>query len=324
MQMARIGQDIEHAKELLLQSKLVAIPTETVYGLGGNALDEIALARIFAVKNRPRFDPLILHIASYHEVKNIAKIFPDNAIALTKRFWPGALTLILPRKDHIPDLVTSGLNTVAVRVPDHPLTLDLLKSLDFPLAAPSANPFGYISPTTVKHVNDQLGNNIPYILDGGKCKIGIESTIISFTDDEPRVLRLGGISLEKIQSIVGIVKLPDDLSSQPQSPGMMKSHYAPSKDLIFGNIGNQLNQLAKSRVGILSFQKVYSEVPENLQFVLSPEGDLEEAASKLFSALRLLDKLDIDFILAEKFPDHGLGRAINERLKKASAKKEEK
>jgi len=322
--MARIGQDIEHAKQLLLQSELVAIPTETVYGLGGNALDEVALTRIFAVKNRPRFDPLILHIASYHKVENIAKIFPDKAIALAKRFWPGALTLILPRKDHIPDLVTSGLNTVAIRVPDHPLTLDLLKSLDFPLAAPSANPFGYISPTTVKHVNDQLGNHIPYILDGGKCKIGIESTIISFTDEGPSVLRLGGISLEKIQSIVGIVSLADDLSFQSPAPGMMKSHYAPLKNLILGNIEDQLIQCSKSRVGILSFQKAYSEVPKNKQFVLSPEGDLEEAARKLFSALRSLDKLDVDFILAEKFPDHGLGRAINDRLKKASAIKEEK
>jgi len=322
--MARIGEDIEHAKELLLQSELVAIPTETVYGLGGNALDEIALTRIFAVKNRPRFDPLILHIASYHDVENIAKIFPDDAISLAKRFWPGALTLILPRKDHIPDLVTSGLNTVAIRVPDHPLTLDLLKSLDFPLAAPSANPFGYISPTMAKHVNDQLGNKIPYILDGGKCKIGIESTIISFIDEEPMVLRLGGISLEKIQSIVGIVRLPDDLSSQSPTPGMMKSHYAPLKNLIFGKIEDQLNQLVKSRVGILSFQKEYSGVPNNKQFVLSPEGDIEEAARKLFSALRSLDKLDVDFILAEKFPDHGLGKAINDRLKKASARKVKK
>ena len=322
--MARIGQDIDHAKELLLKSELVAIPTETVYGLGGNALDEVALARIFAVKNRPRFDPLILHIASFDMVKSIAEIFPDNAMALAKRFWPGALTLILPKKDHIPDLATSGLNSVAIRMPDHPLTLDLLNNLDFPLAAPSANPFGYISPTTAKHVNDQLGNKIPYILDGGRCDIGIESTIISFTDGDAKILRLGGLSLEKIQSIVGNIRLQDDLSSHSQVPGMMKSHYAPSKNLIFGNIGDQLIQLAKSRVGILSFQNEYSEVPKNHQFVLSPEGDLEEAARKLFSALRSLDKLDVDFILAESFPDHGLGRAINDRLNKASAKKEVK
>ena len=322
--MARIGQDIDHAKELLLRSELVGIPTETVYGLGSNALDERALARIFVVKNRPKFDPLILHIPSFDKVKNIAKFFPDKAIALAKRFWPGALTLILPKKNHIPDLATSGLNSVAIRVPDHPLTLDLLNNLDFPLAAPSANPFGYISPTTAKHVNEQLGNKIPYILDGGRCGIGIESTIISFTDKVPTIMRLGGLSLEKIQSIIGNVRLQDDLSSQPQVPGIMKSHYAPSKILILGDIGDQLIKFAKGRVGILSFQKEFSQVPKNHQFVLSTKGDLEEAASKLFSALRSLDKLDVDFILAEKFPDHGIGRAINDRLKKASAKKQEK
>ncbi|MES2733756.1 MAG: L-threonylcarbamoyladenylate synthase, partial [Bacteroidota bacterium] len=187
---ARIGTNISHAIDLLQQGEVVAIPTETVYGLAGNALNTKAVARIFSVKNRPTFDPLIIHTNSLEKVLQFVDEMPAQAKTLAQACWPGPLTLLLPRKDSIPDLVTSGLDTVAVRIPNHSLTLSLLEALEFPLAAPSANPFGYISPTTAEHVYNQLGKKIPYILDGGPCLVGIESTIVGFEDGEPTIYRL--------------------------------------------------------------------------------------------------------------------------------------
>ena len=197
--MAEIGKDISKAKELLERGELVAIPTETVYGLAGNALNVAAIAKIFATKNRPHFDPLIVHVSHFNSINSFASAIPEKAKQLAQEFLPGPLTLLLKRKKIIPDLVTSGLETVGIRCPNHELTLNLLKELSYPLAAPSANPFGYISPTKASHVNDQLGDKIKYILDGGDCEVGIESTIVGFENDKAIIYRLGGLSIEKIE-----------------------------------------------------------------------------------------------------------------------------
>src|SRR6187551_118197 len=205
--MAEIGKDVKKAIRLLQQGDLVGIPTETVYGLAGNALNSSAVAKIFSVKERPTFDPLIVHVPDFESATKYAESIPDQAILLAKKFWPGPLTLLLKRKSIIGDLVTSGLDTVGLRCPNHSFTRELLLSLDFPLAAPSANPFGYVSPTTAQHVNEQLGTKIQYILDGGSCDVGIESTIIGFEKEMPVVYRTGGLSLEKLETIIGKVEL---------------------------------------------------------------------------------------------------------------------
>ncbi|HEU5145210.1 MAG TPA: L-threonylcarbamoyladenylate synthase [Chryseosolibacter sp.] len=313
--MAEIGKDINKAKQLLAAGELVAIPTETVYGLAANALNVNAVTNIFQAKARPVFDPLIVHVPSFEKAKLYSRNIPAKAEILARQFWPGPLTLLLEKKESIPDLVTSGLPTAGFRAPNHPLTHGLLQSLDFPLAAPSANPFGYISPTTPQHVQDQLGDKISYILDGGRCEIGIESTIVGFDTEQPVVYRTGGLRIEDIENIAGKVKMEINTSSDPKSPGQLASHYAPRKKLILGNLNELLSQYASLHAGVISFSKDY-RVPS--QIILSPSGNLQEAARNLFSSLRLLDALPVDIILAEYVPNQGLGRAINDRLKRAS------
>ncbi len=318
-----ISTDLILAKKLLEKGQLVAIPTETVYGLAGNALDSLAVAAIFETKNRPSFDPLIIHVASIDEVSTYCSGFPEPLRKLASAFWPGPLTLLLPKTSQIPDLVTSGLDRVAIRVPNHPQTLALLQSLDFPLAAPSANPFGYISPTTPEHVNAQLGEFIPMILDGGPCKVGLESTIVGMAGEDVVVYRLGGLEIDAIESIVGKVKLQDHSSSNPQAPGLLESHYAPAKPLVLGDLTKLIPQYASQgkSFGVLSFQNFSEEVALEKQLRLSQNGNLKEAAANLFAAMRSLDDMNIEFILAELAPDHDLGKAINDRLKRASAKR---
>ncbi len=316
--MAEIGKDINKAKALLEQGELVAIPTETVYGLAGNALDVNAVTKIFQVKDRPYFDPLIVHIADFASVELFVDEIPIAAKKLAEKFWPGPLTILLKRKSVIPDLVTAGLDTVGIRCPDHSLTNQLLQSLSFPLAAPSANPFGYISPTQPSHVNDQLGEKIKYILDGGECKVGIESTIIGFDQARPTIYRMGGLSIEEIESIIGKVEVQLHSTSNPKAPGQLKSHYAPTKQLILGKLDDLIKVYVNKEVGILSFQKEQKEIDHENQRILSPTGDLSIAAQNLFSSLRELDQLNIQIILAEEVPDFGLGRAINDRLRRAA------
>lgn len=315
--MADIGKDINKAKELLERGELVAIPTETVYGLAANALNDSAVAGIFAVKNRPEFDPLIVHIPSLSDAQRYVEYIPEAARSLADKFWPGPLTLVLPKRTLVPDLVTAGLDTVGVRCPDHELTRALLAELQFPLAAPSANPFGYVSPTTPAHVNEQLGEKIGYILDGGECRIGIESTIVGFEDDGAIVYRLGGISLEAIEAVIGQVSTRTNFASNPKSPGQLKSHYAPSKKVVIGKMDDLLQRYPAHCSAILTFQDDYNSP---YQFILSPSGTLEEAAKNLFSALRKLEKMSVDVILAELVPETGLGRAINDRLRRAAAR----
>jgi L-threonylcarbamoyladenylate synthase len=316
--MAQIGTDKWAAKEFLEAGNVVGIPTETVYGLAGNALNVDAVLSIFRVKNRPSFDPLIVHTDSFAKLDQFVSHIPDLAYKLAQTFWPGPLTLLLPKRDLIPDLVTAGLGTVAVRIPNHPLTLDLLRSLDFPLAAPSANPFGYISPTTAQHVADQLGDQIPYILDGGPAGIGIESTIIGFDEGKATVFRLGGMALEQIEAVIGPVSVRTHSTSNPNAPGMLSSHYAPRKPLTLLQQGQSPEP--GERVGALAFREPFGGLQPHNQRVLSPTGDLNEAAKNLFAHLRALDGLDVDNIYAEPLPNQGLGWAMNDRLKRASVR----
>ncbi len=317
--MAEIGRNLQKAKELLDQGDLVAIPTETVYGLAGNALDVEAVVKIFQVKNRPQFDPLIVHVANMVQAKELVESFPAKAEKLALKFWPGPLTLLLKKKDIIPDLVTSGMDTVGIRCPDHPLTQSLLQSLSFPLAAPSANPFGYVSPTRPDHVNDQLGDQLKYILDGGECRVGLESTIIGFENDRAIVYRLGGLSIEEIENEIGEVDVQSNSSSNPKAPGQLKSHYAPRKKVEIGNLPELVSQYSHLKVGVLAFQNGVERVGPKNQIILSKSGNVDEAAQHFFAALRELDKKEIDVILSEFLPEAGLGKAINDRLRRASA-----
>ena len=320
--MAQIGKDIGKAKELLEAGQLIGFPTETVYGLAGNALSTEAVIKIYETKNRPNFDPLIVHTGSIDQISKYTYPFEGELQKLAERFWPGPLTLLLKKKPIISDHVTSGLDTVAVRVPDHPLALDLLKSLDFPLAAPSANPFGYISPTRPEHIQDQLGEKIPYILDGGECSVGLESTIIGIEEGQVIVYRLGGTEISAIEEIVGKVLILPQSSSNPKSPGMLKSHYAPRKSFILGEIEALAEKYNASgaKFAILSFDKDYSDLEPHASFILSKTGNFAEAAKNLFSAMRLLDQSDVSVILAEELPEEHFGKAINDRLRRAAAK----
>ena len=254
--MAEWGHDIIKAKRILESGGLVAIPTETVYGLAANAYDPDAVAKIFEVKRRPYFDPLIVQTHGLEETESFATEIPKKAKKLAESFWPGPLTLLLAKDKIIPDLVTSGMERVAVRVPSHNLTESLLRSLDFPLVAPSANHFGYVSPTTAGHVNTQLGDEIDYILDGGGCHIGIESTIIGFENDQTIIYRLGGLEKEQIENVIGPVRVLPHSSSSPQAPGMLKSHYAPSKKVILGDVHILAKEYSNKKVGIIHFQGV--------------------------------------------------------------------
>ena len=319
--MVEVGTDISKASTYLKQGQLVAIPTETVYGLAGNALDLKAVSSIFETKNRPSFDPLILHVASLEQVNSFVTAFPEKLKRLAEAFWPGPLTVLLPRKASVPDLVTSGLDRVAVRVPNHPLTLALLAQLDFPLAAPSANPFGYISPTQAGHVAAQLGTQIPYILDGGACAVGLESTIVGMEEEQVVIYRLGGLDISEIESIVGPVIVQAHSSSNPSAPGQLASHYAPRKPFVLGDLTELVPQLVQQgkKVGVLSFSTHFPSLSADRQVILSARQDLKEAAQRLFMAMRLLDESDAELIVAEFVPEIGLGRAINDRLKRAAA-----
>ncbi len=313
------GTDINKSAELLNSGSLVAIPTETVYGLAANALNQDAVLKIFETKGRPTFNPLIVHVHDANEFLKYAVEVPELVTKLAQSFSPGPITFVLPKKNNIPDIVTGGGDTVALRVPDHPLTLKLLAQLDFPLAAPSANPFGYISPVDARHVKDQLGGKIPYILDGGQCMIGIESTVVTVLSGKVVVYRLGGVSLEDLKDVVGDVELRIHGDANPVSPGQLKSHYAPTIPLKLGRMKDLLIEFASKKVACLTFSQNYFEENIIAESILSPGRDLHIAARNLFTALRKLDNSNAELILAERFPEYGLGLAINDRLERAAA-----
>jgi L-threonylcarbamoyladenylate synthase len=325
---AKIGDDITFAAKLLRNGSLVAIPTETVYGLAGNALNEKTIAQIFAVKRRPFFDPLIVHCQSVEMVRSIAS-FPSIAFErLAEAFWPGPLTLLLPRMAVIPDIVTSGLPTVGVRIPSHPVALSLLSQVSFPLAAPSANPFGYVSPTRSHHVFKQLGSLIPYILEGGPCSVGVESTIVGRDLAHKLVLyRPGAITREMLEDVSGekVYCLPESHkeTSMP-APGLLTSHYAPTKRLLLANSEQEARHFLQQqrKTGLITFGKTNDHLLPlaSSNHTLSAEGNLEEAACQLFSVLRAIEDDPVDAVVVLPVPDTGLGVAINDRLKRASVK----
>lgn len=308
------------AKQALEAGELVAIPTETVYGLAANALDPKAVAKIFEAKNRPFFNPLIVHIAEANALSELTIAQPAYVSALVKIFWPGPLTLVLPKSDKVPDIVSGGLDTVAVRMPKHPLTLELLKELDFPLAAPSANPFKYISPTTAEHVATQMQDKVAYILDGGNAEVGVESTIVKCLEGKIILLREGKIQAEEIREVSGVpIEKAQATDDKPQAPGMMQTHYAPSCKILVGNIDALLAENQDKQIGILAFGKMRNAPNIKHQEVLSEKGDLTEAAANFFSALRMLDAANVDLILAEYLPNESIGRAVNDRLRRAAS-----
>lgn len=319
--MSIISTDISKAIQILNAEELVAIPTETVYGLAGNIYSEKAINLIFSTKKRPLFNPLIVHIPSANMLTEITSHIPEKAKLLADAFWPGPLTLVLPKQKTIPDLITAGKPTVAVRVPNHPLTLELLEQLDFPLAAPSANPFGSISPTTAQHVNDYFEKDIQMVLDGGPCQRGIESTIIGFEGEEPAVFRLGSTSLEAIESVVGSVIIKNKKEVAPDAPGMLERHYAPlTRTILTDDLNTAINSYLNKRIGLLTFKTKVSHEAIAHQIMLSEQGDTSEAASNLYDALHQLDKQDLDIIIAERLPEFELGKSINDRLQRATVR----
>ena len=307
-----ITDDLDLAKNILNSGGVIAIPTETVYGLAGNAMDTDCIASIFRIKNRPYFNPLIAHIGKIEQLKSLCSTVPKEAQELIDAFWPGPLTLVLPKKKSVPDLLTSGLDKVAVRMPSHPLTLALLKSIKYPLAAPSANPYRYVSPTCAKHVEKQIGGDIPLILDGGQCEIGLESTIIGFEDNAVVIHRLGGLAIERIEEVLKKPLVIKTKSNSSILPGQEKRHYSPGKEII-------LIPFAGTLPSIVSPDVLITWKPdESSDNSLSLDGSEISGASRVFSILRELDNPKIGRIYIELAPEKGLGKAINDRLERAA------
>ncbi len=312
-----ITEDIAYCQELLRNNEIVAIPTETVYGLAGNIYEEEAIKKIFEMKGRPLFNPLIVHIHDISQIDALVKEVPEAARALMNTFWPGPLTLILPKKEGVSDLITAGKSTVGIRMPKHRVTRALLQGLDFPLAAPSANPFTKISSTSSQHVASYFGSKIPAILEGGPCEVGLESTIVGFEAGIPTVYRKGGIAIAAIKECVGQVKLLTKEEKAPVAPGMLLKHYAPSTKLMISDtVAETIEEHAHLKIGVLSFFKTNYE--NCTVKVLSEQKSLDEAAQHLFSALHELDQMHFDLIIAERFPEEGLGISINDRLERAA------
>ncbi|MEJ5264263.1 MAG: L-threonylcarbamoyladenylate synthase [Bacteroidales bacterium] len=305
-------EDIQKAAEYIRGGRLVAFPTETVYGLGANALDSIAVARIFELKQRPSFDPLIVHIASVDEIYSLISSNDERILKLAEKFWPGPLTIVLPKSTRIPDIVTSGLPTVGIRIPHHPIALALIKQAQVPIAAPSANRFGKVSPTTAQHVRKHLPG-VDFILDGGKTQVGIESTIIKLNDKGFDILRNGVITREEIEKVVPYAPETRD-SKTIIASGMMLSHYSPDKPIF---ILSDKFKLEKEKAGLISYTGKHTEGYKKVIRV-SQNGDLLEYAANLFAAIHQLEESDVEFIVAEPVAEVGIGMAIMDRLKKAA------
>lgn len=324
--MARIldGSDphaIATAAAALRAGELVAFATETVYGLGADALNERAVAQVFAVKNRPQFDPLIVHLPDTDSALQYGRDVDSRALALMERFWPGPLTLVLQKKPIVPDLVTAGLDSVAIRVPAHPVALALLRAVERPIAAPSANPFGYVSPTTAMHVQELLGDKIQFILDGGPCAVGVESTVCALTEEEAVILRPGGVTVEEIETVIGPLKLLSSRQADARSPGTLPRHYSPHVVLQLLALGEPIPRPPKDeKVGLVLFADRPDAPEYAIVEMLSKNGSLIEAAANLFAVLRRIDNLGLERVVIQSVPEHGLGRAIMDRLRRAVAR----
>jgi L-threonylcarbamoyladenylate synthase len=304
--MAKIIKDISVAINELKSGNVVALPTETVYGLGANALNPNAVLKIFEAKKRPHFDPLIVHIPDISLMEKYTKNIPRDFYKLAEVFSPGPITFVLNKKKIIPDLVTSGLNTVAVRIPSHPIIRIILSKIDFPIAAPSANKFGRISPTSAQDVKNELDAQIKYIIDGGKSEFGIESTIVRNVDGKIFILRPGFITKEQIENVLNkrVFVAIESPTRTVHSPGMLKFHYAPRTPLFLIKPDFDFNSLKNKNYGYLKFKD---------------RTDLKYIASNLFQKLRLLDRKNFDFIVSQKVSNSGIGYAINDRLVKSSS-----
>lgn len=314
-----ISKDISKAVNLLKQNEVIGFPTETVYGLAGNAFSETAISKIFRIKKRPSFNPLIVHIKNIEQIHEIAQEIPEIAYELANKFWPGPLTLILKKQEHISNLITANKDTVAIRMPKHPIALNLLNNIDFPLVAPSANPYTSISPTKALHVENYFKNEIKLILDGGTCTDGIESTIIGFENNKSILYRKGAIPIEDIEKITGNLILKNKMDKNPIAPGMTLKHYAPkTKIILTKNIEKEINTYFNLKIGLLLFNKSYRNFDSKYQIILSPENNLKLAASNLYNALHRFDEMNLDIIIAQRFPEYDLGITINDRLERAT------
>ena len=312
-------ESIRFAAEIIRGGGLVAFPTETVYGLGANALNPDAVARIFEVKQRPSFDPLIVHIATRASLDRLVETISLGDHRLMDVFWPGPLTLVLPKREIVPDIVTAGLSTVAIRMPAHPVAQALIREAGVPIAAPSANPFGYVSPTCAQHVLDGLGDHVDLILDGGPCQIGVESTIVSMVGTWTELLRPGSVTLAELREVIGPV-VRAAASQTVVAPGQLPRHYATRTPVtILAAQGVRPVVHGHERAGLLAMSPL-GQADERFCAieVLSAAGDLREAARHLFAALRRLDTLGLDRLYAEPCDEQGLGLAIMDRLRRCA------
>ncbi len=301
---------IEKGAELIKRGEIVAFPTETVYGVGADAFNPSAVAKIFEVKNRPAFFPLIIHIAVKEEIYKIWKKVPDKVLQLIEKYWPGPLTIILPKKEEVPSITAGGMDKIGIRMPSNREAIELILKSQTPIAAPSANVSGKLSPTTAQHVYEQLNGKIPLIIDGGKCPLGIESTVIMFDEnDRVYLIRPGALELEKIEKITGKLAPVEDYSTRKK--------YG-KKLIISENLEEDIKKFEGKKIGLLLFKKPEKVYNINKIEILSDTGNLIEASSLFFEKLSALEKSDIDVIIAEKIPEEGLGRALMDRLKKYS------
>jgi L-threonylcarbamoyladenylate synthase len=305
--------DIAAAAQALREGRLVAFPTETVYGLGADATDDAAVARVYAAKGRPSFNPLIAHVPDAEQAFALGRFTPE-ATALAEAFWPGPLSLVVPRAASCPVslLASAGLDSIAIRVPSHPMALDLLRAAGRPIVAPSANPSGKISPTTAEHVRRHLKDKVAVVLDGGRCRVGLESSVVSVLADGPRLLRQGGVPRAEIERVLGHTIAVESHSARPHAPGQLLSHYAPHAEL-------RLNtDSPRDGEAYLGFGPLHAHGP----WTLSAKGDLVEAAANLFRLLHEIDATGVQRIAVAPVPHHGLGEAINDRLLRAAAPRE--
>lgn len=315
------GKDIFVAGSWLKKDELVAIPTETVYGLAANACSESAIQKVFATKQRPSYNPLIVHVHKVEMISQFVKSFPDIAKAMMMEFSPGPLTILLPTNGILPSIVNNGKELIAFRIPDHSMTLELLASLDFPLVAPSANVYTTVSPTDPQHVLKNFNGKIPYILDGGPCNVGIESTVVGFDEnDRPVIYRHGALTKEEIRSFAGYATVFNK-EGDHSSPGLSKLHYSPKTKLVLiDDLQSLPGGINPEKTGLISFLAQHPIIPWSNTFILSPNGDIKEAARNLYKALHNLDDLSFELILAERMPENELGVTINDRLIRASNK----
>lgn len=313
-----IGKAVEKAAELLHLGKLVAIPTETVYGLAANALNENAVKEIFTVKGRPSNNPLIVHVSDIGDVEKYAAVVPEAAIKLLERFSPGPLTVVLPKKSLLPEAIAGGRTTIAIRIPAHNMALELLRMTKLPLAAPSANRSGYISPTRAEHVLHSIDHEIGYILDGGECRTGIESTIVGFENETLVIYRKGIITLEDVRAVIG--DAVEFLGSSIEAPEMMTAHYKPATSLVLvDSVSAAIAQYKDKSIGVITYNDYEGGISIDRQMMICSDGDLGSAAKNLYAAMHTMDQKGYDLIIAKKFPNMGIGSALNDRLQRASS-----